>query len=156
MMNRIKLLIFLNILWPTIAHAQTCLDWSKSVEKINLTENSYSALGLTSKGEENFLIKKEGNTFYHIEGEKTEVTTLKEAKIKLKLLFLEFYFPITDDDCLEIGKEIEKSPNPATKIKISHPTIGVVISELLTNKKMEAQVVVSCFCTLLYRRSKPK
>ncbi|WP_156957822.1 hypothetical protein [Paracidovorax oryzae] len=151
-----KLLTILTILWSGGVHAHACLDWGKSVEKINSTENSYSALGLTSTSNENFLVKKEGDTFYQMEGEKTEFTTLKEAKIKLKLLFLEFYFPITGNDCLEIGKEIEKTPDPETKIKISHPTTGVVISELLINKKMEAQVVVSCFCTLIYRQLRPK
>ncbi|WP_152643514.1 hypothetical protein [Paracidovorax citrulli] len=155
-MRAAKLLTILTILWSGGVHAHACLDWGKSVEKINSTGNSYSALGLTSKSDENFLIKKEGDTFYHIEGEKTELTTLKEAKIKLKLLFLEFYFPITNDDCLEIGKEIEKSPDPATIIRISHPTTGVLISELLINKNIKARVVVSCFCTLLYRQSKPK
>lgn len=155
-MRAAKLLTILTILWSGGVHAHACLDWGKSVEKINSTGNSYSALGLTSKSDENFLIKKEGDTFYHIEGEKTELTTLKEAKIKLKLLFLDFYFPITNDDCLEIGKEIEKSPDSARKIKIIHPNTGVVISELLINKNIEARVVVSCFCTLLYRRSKPK
>ncbi|WP_375575586.1 hypothetical protein [Paracidovorax oryzae] len=99
-----KLLTILTILWSGGVHAHACLDWGKSVEKINSTENSYSALGLTSKSNENFLVKKEGDTFYHIEGEKAEITTLEEAKIKLKLLFLEFYFPITKNDCLDIGK----------------------------------------------------
>ncbi len=134
-MRAAKLLTILTILWSGGVHAHACLDWGKSVEKINSTGNSYSALGLISKSDENFLIKKEGDTFYHIEGEKAELTTLKEAKIKLKLLFFELYFPITSDDCLEIGKEIEKSPEPATRIRISHPTTGVLISELLINKK---------------------
>lgn len=155
-MRAAKLLTILTILWSGGVHAHACLDWGKSVEKINSTGNSYSALGLTSKSNENFLIKKEGDTFYNIEGEKAEITTLEEAKIKLKLLFLEFYFPITDNDCLETGKEIEKSPDPATRIKISHPTAGVIISELLINKKMEARVVVSCFCTLVYRQLRSK
>ncbi len=154
-MRTAKLLTILTILWSGGVHAHACLDWGKSVEKINSTGSSYSALGLTSKSNENF-DQKEGDILYHIEGEKAEITTLEEAKIKLKLLFLEFYFPITNNDCLEIGKEIEKSPTPATRIKISHPTAGVLISELLINKKMETRVVVSCFCTLVYRRLRPK
>ncbi|WP_208943029.1 hypothetical protein [Paracidovorax avenae] len=155
-MRGTKLLAILTFVWSGGVHAHACLDWGKSVEKINSTANNYSALGLTNKSDGNFLIKKEGDTFYRTAGEKTETTTLKEAKIKLKLIFLEFYFPVMDNDCLEVGKEIEKSPNPETTIKISHPTTGVVISELLINKKMEARVIVSCFCALIYRQLRSK
>lgn len=156
MMRGTKLLTILVLLWSGGVQAHACLDWEKSIEKINSKENNYSVLGLTSKSIENFLIKKEGNTLYQIEGEKSESTTLKEAKSDLKLLFLEFYFQISDNDCLEIEKEIEKSSSPTTKIKISHPKSGVVISELFRDHKIETRIIVSCICDFAYRRASLK
>ncbi|MDA8454635.1 hypothetical protein M4R22_07660 [Acidovorax sp. GBBC 3334] len=150
-MKPIKTYLPIIALHSTLAHANGCLDWKESLERLNSVETKYTASSLTNRAGDDIFLKKHGNIVTYAEKDEMRTISLKEARTNLRLYFLEFYFPVAENDCLKINGQTHK-PMGDHSLTISHPSPGILISEFFKNKTFEARIVVQCFCAFIYRR----